>query len=130
MRPVRPPRGSAWNGPQIPKKLLRDCYRIDVVKEFFQDEGGVYRETERIVSVFRGAILPINNEDLQLLPEGTVTVNSQKLYTNGAELKPGQLVRDSLDNRMYTVQTELTHMPIHGLKRYVVTRKGAAASRG
>lgn len=130
MRPQRPPRGNAWNGPRIPNKLLHDCYRISVVKEFLQNEGGIYKEIERIVSVFQGAILPLNNENLQLLPEGTVTVNSQKLYTNGAELEPGQLVQDSLDNQTYTVQTELTHKPIHGLKRYMVTRKGAAANRG
>jgi len=107
---------------------MRDFFRIDVVKEFLQDEGGVSRETERIVYTFSGALLPLNNEDLQRLPDGTSTANSQKIYTNGAALAPGQLVQDSLDGQTYTVGTELTHTPIHGMKRYVVTRKGAAAN--
>lgn len=128
MRPQRPPLGQAWNGPKILGNLMRDFYSIDTKKEFFQDEGGIYKEVERIVSTFKGALLPLNNEDLQRLPDGTSTVNSQKIYTNGEILKLNQLVQDSLDNQIYSVGTELTHTPIHGMKRYIVTKKGAASN--
>lgn len=128
MRPQRPPRGAAWSGPQISRRLMRDFCRIDVVKEFFQDEGGITKETRRVVSTIKAALLPLNNEDLQRLPDGTSTVNAQKIYTNGETLDPGQLVQDSLDGQTYTVGTELTHAPIHGMKRYVVTKKGVAAN--
>ena len=130
MRPSRPPRGSSWRGPQLPRHLLRRFSCIEMSKEFLQDQGGISQEISRIIISFEGALLPINNEDLQYLPEGSYTVNSQKIYTNGAMLQPGQLVQDSLDGQVYTVFTELTHSPIHGLKRYVVTKKGVAAPRG
>lgn len=128
LRPQRPPRGGAWNGPRIPQRLLRDFYRIETVKTFRQDKGGIYETVSRTESSFRGALFPINNEDLQYLPEGTSTVDSQKLYTDGDALEAGRQVRDSLDGREYTVITELTHGPVHGLRRYIVTRKGSAAS--
>ena len=127
MRAQRPPRGQAWRGPQLPKRLMRDLYRIDVTKTFLQDEGGISVEDERVALVFKGAVMPLSNEDLQRLPEGTSTINSQKIYTNGQELEPGQLVQDSLDGQTYTVTTELTHNPVHGMKRYIVNKRGVAA---
>ena len=129
MRITRPPRGSSWGGPQIPKGLLHDCYSIDTVKEFKQDEGGVYKATDTVTATFKGTVMPLNNEDLQMLPDGTSTTNSKKIYTNGFELRPGQRVRDGYDNQDYTVLTELTHGPVHSMKRYVVNRKGAASNR-
>jgi len=128
MRPVHPPRGGAWSGPRIPKRLLRDFHRIETTKTFRQDKGGIYETASQAISTFQGTLFPINNEDLQYLPEGTSTVNSQKLYTDGETLSLGQQVRDSLDDQAYTVGTELTHGPVHGLKRYIVTKKGAAGN--
>lgn len=130
MRPQRPPRGSYTRGPQIPSKLMHDFYRIDVKKEFLQDEGGIYKDIGQVLNSFKGAILPLNNKDLQRLPEGTSTVYSQKIYTNGETLEVGQLVQDSLDNQTYTVIAELTYEPIDSLKRYIVNKRGAAAGRG
>ena len=130
MRTSRPPRGTGSTGPVIPKKHMRDFFRIDVKKEFQQENGGIYKTVEAEESKLKGVLLPLNNEDLQRLPEGTATVNTQKLYTNGESLGVGQQVRDSLDNQVYTVETELTHLPIHGMKRYIVTKKGAATKRG
>ena len=128
MRAHRPPRGQAWQGPQIPGHLMRDIAIIKIVKEFDQGAGGISFEVERSETVLNGAVLPLSNEDLQRLPEGTSTTNTQKIYTNGAVLRPGQLIEDSLDGQQYTVGTELTHGPIHGLKRYIITKKGVAAS--
>lgn len=130
MRPQRPHHGQLWSGPKLPKHVLHDFSKINVEKVFLQEEGGVYRESIRKLATFQGAILPLSNEDLQRLPDGTSTTNSQKIYTNGEALAPGQLVQDSLDGQTYTVTTELTHTPIHGLKRYVVNRKGVAAHGG
>lgn len=121
--------GGTWKGPQIPARLLRPFYRLDVQKTFDQAAGGVYKTAGKSEISLRGTLLPLNNEDLQRLPEGTNTVNTQKLYTNGEELQVGQRVRDSLDDKVYTVITELIHNPIHGLKRYVVSKKGVAANR-
>ena len=129
MRRQRPPRGIGTKGPVISGKIMRTFLKITVKKEFLQDEGGVYKNIETMSESLQAALLPLNNEDLQRLPEGTSTINSQKLYTNGEELGVGQQVRDSLDGKVYTVEVELTHNPIHGLKRYVVTKKGGAARR-
>jgi len=128
MRTPRPPKGQMRKGAQIPKHLLRCLYGIDIAKTFLQMEGGISVETERIMFAFDGAVLPLSNEDLQRLPEGTSTINSQKIYTNGEALTPGQLVKDSLDGQIYTVTTELTHNTIHGMKRYVVTRRSVSAN--
>ena len=129
MRPQRQPRGGAWKGPQIPKRLLHPFLRIEIQKEYRPDKGGIYETVGRSAVEFLGAIFPLSNEDLKRLPEGTSTTNAQKIYTNGEQLRPGQRVEDTLDGQVYTVDTELTHSPIHGLKQYLVTRKGAA-SRG
>ena len=128
MRVPRPPRGGSWKGPQLPRHLLRTFHKVETHRELQQDEGGTFKTTTRYTSPFLAALLPLSNEDLERLPEGTATVNSQKLYTNGETLGVGQKVQDALDNQVYTVTNELTHAPIHGLKRYVVTGKGAVAS--
>lgn len=130
MRPPRPPHGGAWAGPQIPARLLHPFSRIVISREFRQEEGGVYKRTRTVTSGFMGVILPINNKDLQLLPEGSSTVDTQKIYTNGDILEVGQLVLDSQDNQIYTVITELSHNSLHGLKRYIVTRRGESADGG
>lgn len=128
MRASRPPRGGGTPGPQLPKRLLRPFYRLEAERVFRQDKGGVYETLAREESAFSGALLPVNNEDLQYLPDGAATINSQKLYTNGETLRLGQQVRDSLDGQVYTVFQELTHSPLLGLRRYVITKKGAAGN--
>ena len=62
------------------------------------------------MSVFKGAVLPLSNEDWKLLPEGSYTKNSQKLYTaDPVTLMPGQVVQDTFDGQRYTVKTMLAH---------------------
>lgn len=126
MRPQRPPRGTSWNGPQIPGRLLHDFYKISTVKTFRQDKGGQHVPMARTEEKFSGCIMPLSNEDIQRLPEGTATVNTQKIYSNGEVLNVGQMVRDSWDNQEYTVTNELTHGSVHNLKRYTVEKVGVS----
>lgn len=130
MRQPLTPRTGRTPTPRIPSYLQGDFESISVKNKFLQAEGGISREKERVTSKFVGALLPINAEDLGYLPEGTVTTDSQKLYTNGETLKVGQLVRDKQTGYSYTVTSELTHGNIHPLKRYLVTRRGESANRG
>lgn len=52
------------------------------------------------------------------------TLNAQKVYTNGHTLQVGAQFRDGFDGQIYTVKQELTHGPVHSMKRYMVEKKG------
>ena len=90
--------------PSLPLGLLHDIVAITPSETFSQANGG------------------------QFIP-GTYTQNSHKLYTNGPSLTVGQQIRDTYDGNTYTVKQELTHGPIHPMKRYVVEQKGVSASK-
>jgi len=112
----------------IPNNLLHTCIAVSVQSSVYI-KGELVPEAE-VTSTFQGAVLPMSNEDLRYAPEGTYTQNNQKLYTNGVALNVGQRFTDTYDNKTYTVITELTHGPIHPLKRYIVTTAGEADVRG
>ena len=48
----------------------------------------------------------------------------RKVYTNGHTLQVGAQFRDGFDGQIYTVKQELTHGPVHSMKRYMVEKKG------
>ncbi|OPZ65894.1 MAG: hypothetical protein BWY85_00253 [Firmicutes bacterium ADurb.Bin506] len=116
--------------PSIPIGLLHDIVEIEPSATFQQASGGQFIPGATPAEVtFKGVVMPVNNEDLQHAPAGTYTQNSHKLYSNGHALTVGQQVRDTYDGKVYTVKQELTHGPIHPMKRYVVEQKGASASK-
>jgi len=101
--------------------------RIEVTMKRDINRGGQFvPASQPIKSTFKGIVLPINNEDLKYLPEGTYTQNMQKLYTNGSQVGVGAQFIDSADNNIYTVIQELNYGPTHPLKRYAVEKKGVA----
>lgn len=108
-----------YNTPRLPRALLHPLVAYAQVSE--PGPGGQFRQVTKAVSVFKGAVLPLSNEDWKLLPEGSYTQNSQKLYTDDpVSLKPGQIVRDTYDGQRYTVKTLLAHNSIHPMLRYIV----------
>jgi hypothetical protein len=114
----------------IPAGLMHELIDIQPRKGHHDEANGgqwVYDEPPQDVP-FQGVVMPVNNEDWQHDAAGTYTVNSQKLYTNGHALRPGQQVRDTTDGTVYTVKQELQHNPIHLARRYVIEAKGKAAS--
>jgi len=116
--------------PSIPIGLLHDIVEIEPTATFSQENGGQYVPGPAPAEThFKGVVMPVNNEDLQNAPAGTYTSNSHKLYTNGHDLAVGQQIRDTYDDKVYTVKQELTHGPIHPLKRYVVEQKGASSPK-
>jgi hypothetical protein len=115
--------------PKIPAGLLHDMKRVTVATTLDTDNGGQHKPTLPSSQMFKGVVMPLSNEDLQYMPEGTYTRNSQKVYTNGATLEVGAQFTDLYDNATYSVVQELTHGPIHPMKRYVVEKKGRAAPR-
>lgn len=115
----------SWRGPKIPKNLLHDMYEI--TKEgggYDPEKGGQFTGGKPVEKLFKGVVMPLSNEDLQYMDSGTSTKNAQKVYTNGATLTIGARFRDGFDGQEYTVKQELTHGPIHPLKRYLVEKKG------
>jgi hypothetical protein len=115
--------------PQIPSGLLRDMTRIVINTVRDAERGGQWiPEGKSAKSIFKGIVLPINNEDLKYLDEGTYTQNMQKLYTNGPQVGVGAQFIDSADGSIYTITQELNYGPTHPLKRYVVEKKGVANS--
>jgi len=115
--------------PMIPAGLLHDLIDIQPgTGHYDADNGGQWvQDTPPVEVTFKGVVLPINNEDWQQDTTGTYTVNSQKLYTNGHSLRPGQQVRDTIDGTVYTVKQELQHNSLHSMRRYVIEAKGEAA---
>ena len=116
--------------PQIPLGLLHNMRRIQPGGVHDSDNGGQWQpDLSPEVSVFKGAVMPLSNEDLQYLPEGTYTRLTQKLYTNSARVAVGATFTDTFDNATYTITQELTHGPIHPMKRYLVEARGGASSK-
>lgn len=115
--------------PMIPAGLLHNLIDIQPgTGHYDADNGGQWvQDTPPVEVTFKGVVLPINNEDWQQDTTGTYTVNSQKLYTNGHSLRPGQQVRDTIDGTVYTVKQELQHNSLHSMRRYVIEAKGEAA---
>lgn len=117
----------AWRGPKLPKSLLHDMYEVHTEGGGYdKDNGGQWKPGTPVETKFQGVVMPLNNEDLQYVDSGTYTLNSQKVYTNGYRLKVGAEFRDGYDGQIYTVKQELTHGPIHSMKRYMVERKGVS----
>jgi hypothetical protein len=115
--------------PQLPAGLLHDMKRIVVTTERDDDNGGQLRPSAPSTQTFKGVVMPVSNSDLRRMPEGTYTHSTQKLYTNGARLSVGAQFIDTFDGAAYTVTQELTHGPIHPLKRYLVENRGGAAPK-
>ncbi len=108
-----------YNTPRLPRALLHPLVAYDKVS--VPGPSGQSRPVTKAVAAFLGVVMPLSNKDWELLPEGSYTQNSQKLYTDGpVTLKPGQTVRDTYDGQQYTVKTELAHNTIHPMLRYIV----------
>ena len=107
--------------PRLPRALL---HVLTVSNRTFVCDparGGQSKPVDEPVANFWGVVLPLSNLDWKLLPEGTYTQNSQKLYTDDpVDIKPGQIIRDTYDGQQYTVVTELAHNTIHPMLRYIV----------
>ena len=108
-----------YNTPRLPRPLLHPLVAYDKVSE--PGPAGQSRQVTKAVSAFMGVVMPLSNKDWELLPEGSYTQNSQKLYTDGpVTLKPGQTIRDTYDGQQYTIKTELAHNTIHPMLRDIV----------
>ena len=107
-----------YHTPRLPRALLHPLVAYE--KTLVPGPGGQSRPVTKAVSALMGVFMPLSNEDWKLLPEGSYTQNSQKLYTDGPVLKPGQIIRDTYDGQMYTVKTMLAHNSIHPMLRYIV----------
>lgn len=110
-----------WATPKLPRTLL---HPLSVVNRTFvrdPNRGGQSRPVDEVVTTFWGIVLPLSDKDWKQLPEGSYTYNSQKLYTDDqVRIEPGQIIKDTYDNRSYTVMTELSHNSIHPMLRYIV----------
>lgn len=107
--------------PRLPRALLHDIKVYEHVFERDAANGGQSKRVEKAVKTFKGVVLPLSNKDLEYLPEGSYTENSQKLYTDDrVEIKPNQIIEDTFDGQRYTVKTELNHNSIHPMVRYIV----------
>ena len=108
-----------YNTPRLPRALLHPLVAYAQITE--PGPGGQFKKVTKAVSAFMGVVMQLSNKDWKLLPEGSYTQNSQKLYTDGpVTLKPGQVIRDTYDGQRYTVKTELGHNSIHPMLRYIV----------
>lgn len=105
--------------PKLPRSLLHILTVTD--RTFVSSPGGQQRPVEKPVQSFWGVVLPLSNLDWKMLPEGTYTQNSQKLYTDDPiDIQTGQLIRDTYDGQQYTVIQKLSHNSIHPMLRFLV----------
>ena len=116
-----------WKGPKLPRGLLHEMFEVHEDGGYYDKQnGGQWVPGEASEEAFQGVVMPLNNEDLKYMDAGTYTINAQKVYTNGHTLRVGAQFRDGYDGQLYTVKQELTHGPVHALKRYMVEKKGAS----
>lgn len=109
------------NTPRLPKQLLHTMQVVERRFERSKTHGNQSRPVDTIISEFKGVILPLSNQDLRLLPEGSIIENTQKLYTDDiVSIRPGDIVFDLRDGQRYTVKTLLDHNTIHPMRRYIV----------
>lgn len=119
-----------WRGPKLPRNLLHDMYEVHTEGGCYDKKnGGQWKSGRTVKTKFQGVVMPLNNEDLQYMDSGTYTINAQKVYTNGHRLNVGAEFKDGYDSQIYTVKQELTHGPVHGMKRYMVERKGGSSAK-
>lgn len=111
--------------PAIPDQMLGPLVEVRTEKVYRADKGGQYVDGDEQHIPFRGAILPLSEEDIQRAPQGTYTAASKKLYTNGHAALIGGKV-EAADGTTYTVKGELDYGSLHPLKRYIVERKDVA----
>lgn len=105
--------------PRLPKALLHTLTVTE--RTFVKGPGGQSRPVDGEARPFLGVVLPLSNQDWKLLPEGTYTQNTQKLYTDDpVDIQPGQIIRDTQDGQQYTVKQLLSHNSIHPMCRYLV----------
>ena len=112
---------------QIPNAMMINLVEVRPGKPVYRpDLGGQYLPgpDERIS--FRGAVLPMSEQDLRYAAQGTYTEDSRKIYTNEYIIKIGSKVIDEAENVTYTVQSELAYGKIHSMKRYIAVRKGTS----
>ncbi len=107
--------------PRLPRALL---HILTVTNRTFvrdPNAGGQSRPVDTPVVSFWGVVLPLSNKDWKMLPEGSYTQNTQKLYTDDpVEIQPGQIIRDTYDGQVYTVKQKLEHNTIHPMLRFLV----------
>ena len=125
-RDIYASREENWmKGPQIPRSLLHSMYEVHTEGGGYdKEQGGQWKPGTTVETAFQGVVMPLNNEDLQYIDSGSYTLNAQKVYTNGHTLQVGAQFRDGFDGQIYTVKQELTHGPVHSMKRYMVEKKG------
>lgn len=105
--------------PRLPRALLHTLTLME--RTFEKEPGGQSRPVEVSTTSFQGVVLPLSNQDWKQLPEGSYTVNTQKLYTDDpVTIQPGQVITDTYDGQQYTVKQELSHNSIHPMRRYLV----------
>ena len=108
-----------YNTPRLPRALLHILTVTS--RTFVRGPGGQSMPVDEPVKSFWGVVLPLSNLDWKLLPEGSYTHNTQKLYTDEAiEIETGQIIRDTYDVQQYTVTQKLSHNSIHPMNRYLV----------
>lgn len=118
-----------WKGPRLPRHLLHEMYEVCAAGGYDKDRGGQWMAGSTEEIPFSGIVMPLNNEDLQYIDSGTYTLNAKKVYTNGHALHVGARFRDGYDGQLYTVKQELTHGPIHAMKRYIVEARGESSPK-
>lgn len=114
--------------PSIPVTFMTEMEELRAAAaEYRPDMGGQSLPGEVTRVPFRGAVLPLSEDDLRRAPQGTYTAMSYKLYTNGHKLGVGSRVKDVLTGYEYTVTGELDHGNLATVLRYVIERKGTAS---
>jgi hypothetical protein len=108
---------------------MHEMYAVISTGRYDVLSGGQYVQNPPERVPFQGVVMPVSDKDLRNAPVGTYTEDSEKLYTNGFQLKVGAQVTDPYDGRTYLIEQELQHNSIHPMKRYVVKAKGEASAK-
>jgi len=115
-------------GPKLPRSLQIEMIWLRKDPPVLQvDNGGQYMPGQVTRIPFKGAVLPMSEDDLRRAPQGTYTANARKLYTDESiPLRPGAEIEVAATGERYTVRGEMGYGTIHSLSRYIIERKEVA----
>lgn len=111
--------------PKLPNGIMKTLKKINVTGGAYSPTTGLWVDGTPIEVSFKGAILPLSQDDLQYNDGGTYTRNDRKVYTYDT-LKKGQKIKDNNDVE-YTVDSDSDYDYISSFKRYYIKRVGASS---
>lgn len=100
-------------------------FSYEEISPGYYNDDGEYVEGQKNSYLFKGALLPLSEKDLQFLEDGSYSIDDQKLYTD-LEIKSNTIITDVENSNTYKVYALRGYNIIDkDFKRYFMKRVDA-----